>query len=56
MNLKFLFKALSFSFVVSFAFADDCNEIKEYLENKSLNYTKTIKKCNMNDQGKVTEL
>jgi len=56
MNLKLLFKALSFSFVTSFVFADDCNEIKEYLEKKSLNYTTTIEKCSMNDQGKVIEL
>jgi len=56
MNIKFLFKALSFSVLASFAFADDCNEIKEYLEKKSLNYTTTIEKCSMNDQGKVTEL
>jgi len=60
MNLKYIFKALSFSLVTSFVFAsetnDNCNEIKEYLENKSLNYTKTIEKCNMNDQGKVIEL
>jgi len=59
MNIKFIFKALSFSLVISFVFASEinnCNEIKEYLEKKSLNYTKTIEKCTMNDQGKITEL
>jgi len=59
MNLKFIFKLLSLSLVTSFVFASEtnnCNEIKEYLENKSLNYTKTIEKCNINDQGKVIEL
>jgi len=59
MNLKFIFKALSFSLVTSFVFAsetNDCNEIKEYLESKSLDYTKTIEKCDMNDQGEVIEL
>ncbi|OUM66599.1 hypothetical protein PIROE2DRAFT_6125 [Piromyces sp. E2] len=29
---------------------------KKYLESKSLDYTKTIEKCSMNDQGKVIEL
>jgi len=59
MNIKFVLKAISFSLVTSFVFAsetNDCNEIKEYLEKKSLNYSKTIVKCSMNDQGKVTEL
>jgi len=59
MNLKLLIKTLSFSLATSFVFAskaNNCNEIKEYLEKKSLNYTKTIEKCSMNDQGKVIEL
>jgi len=59
MKLKFLFKALSFSLVTTFAFAsetDNCKEIKEYFENKSLNYSQTIEKCNMNDKGEVIEL
>jgi len=59
MNLKLLIKILSFFLVTSFVSASEtnnCNEIKEYLEKKSLNYTKTIEKCSMNDQGKVIEL
>jgi len=60
MNLKLLlFETLSFSLVTSFVLASetsDCDEIKEYLENKSFNYTKTIEICNINDQGKVIQL
>jgi len=59
MNIKFIFKALSFTLLTSFVFAsetDDCNEIQKYLESKSLDYTKTIGKCITNDQGKVIEL
>jgi len=59
MNLKLLFKTLSFFLVASFVFAsetNDCYEIKEYLEKKSFNSTKTIEICSMNDQGKVIQL
>jgi len=59
MNLKFLFKALSFSLVTSFVLAsdsNDCNEIREYLEKKSLNYTATIEECGTNEEEQVTEL
>jgi len=45
--------------VISFVSAEEtnnCNEIKEYLENKSLNYTKTIEKCIMDSNGNVNEL
>jgi len=59
MNIKFILKALSFSLVTSFVFAsetNDCNEIKEYFEKKSLNFETTIEKCNMDSQGKVIGL
>jgi len=59
MNLKFLFKILSFSVVTSFVYAserNDCNEIRDYLEKKSLNYTSTIEECGITEEGQVTEL
>jgi len=57
--MKFILKALSFSLVSSVVFAaetNDCNEIKNYLENKSLDYNKTVEKCITDNQGKVVEL
>jgi Leucine-rich repeat (LRR) protein len=59
MNLKFIFKVLSFSLATSFVFAaekNNCNEIENYLKKKSLDYKENIEKCVTNSQGKVEEL
>jgi len=59
MNLKFIIKALSLLSLTSFAFADDCGDIKDYLKKKfgdDVVFEDIIGKCNMDDQGKVKEL
>ncbi|ORX78170.1 L domain-like protein [Anaeromyces robustus] len=59
MNLQFILKALSFLILTSFAFANDCDDIKDYLTKKDddkISYDNVIEKCTVNDQGKVIEL
>jgi len=58
MNYKFVLKALSFLLLTPFVFADDCGDIKDYLKEKYSNadFEDIIDKCNVNDQGKLTEL
>jgi len=57
MLFKNILKTLSLSLVTSLVLANDCDEIKEYLNKKYSSLKKyTIEECQVNNQGKVTDL
>jgi hypothetical protein len=56
MNFKTLFKGVTFKLLVKLALANDCDDIKSYLEGKSQNYEKNISKCEVNNKGEVITL
>jgi len=56
MNFKLLFKGATFALLAKLALANDCDDIKSYLEGKSQNYEKNISKCEVNRKGEVITL
>jgi len=57
MLFKNILKTLSLSLVTSLVLANDCGEIEEYLNKKYSSLKEnTIEECQVNNQGKVTDL
>jgi len=56
MNLKFLLKATGIALLSSLALADDCKDIKSYIQSKDKSYSKNIEYCEVDTSGKVKTL
>jgi len=53
MYFKPLLKVAGVAFLTTLVLANDCDEIKDYLESHGHNFEKNIKVCKANDNGKV---
>jgi len=56
MNLKFLLKATGIALLSSLALADDCKDIKSYIQGRDKSYSKNIEFCEVDSKGKVKTL
>jgi len=56
MNLKFLLKATGIALLSTAVLADDCKDIKSYIQNSGKSYSKNIEKCEVDSNGKVKTL
>jgi len=56
MNFKLLLKATGVALLSAVALADDCKEIKSYIQSSGKSYSKNIENCEVDSNGKVKTL